>query len=71
MRAFSIIVEGELWGLVTCQDRQLNHVDLSQRYLFVFLTQYSVNYYLAELQREKLVFQTVMSIMERDPRTEL
>ena len=69
--SFSIIVEGELWGLVTCQDRHPKHVDLSQRHLCVFLTQYAVNYYLAELQREKLVLQTVMGVIERDLKSEL
>lgn len=69
--SFSIILEGELWGLVTCQHHLPMHVDLSQRHLCVFLTQYAVNYYLAELQKEKLISQTVMGIMERDLKAEL
>lgn len=49
--SFSIIVHGELWGLVTCQHESPKAVDLSQRNLAVFLTQYSVNRYLS-LQKE-------------------
>ncbi|WDF46028.1 ATP-binding protein [Chryseobacterium sp. KACC 21268] len=69
--SFSIIVEGELWGMVTCQHHTPIHVDLSQRHLCVFLTQYAVNYYLAEFQKEKLISQTVMGILERDLKAEL
>ncbi|KGE12531.1 phytochrome, two-component sensor histidine kinase [Sphingobacterium deserti] len=49
--SFSIIVHGELWGLVTCQHETAKFVDLSQRHLAVFLTQYAVNRYLS-LQKE-------------------
>lgn len=49
--SFSIIVHGELWGLVTCQHETPKPVDLSQRHLAVFLTQYAVNRYLS-LQKE-------------------
>ncbi|PZU83247.1 MAG: hypothetical protein DI529_13025 [Chryseobacterium sp.] len=41
--SFSIMIDGELWGLVTCQHYMPRHVDLSQRHLCVFLTQYAVN----------------------------
>lgn len=49
--SFSIIVHGKLWGLVTCQHETAKTVDLSQRHLAVFLTQYAVNRYLS-LQKE-------------------
>lgn len=69
--SFSIIVEDELWGLVTCHHSLPRHVDLSQRNLCVFLTRYAVNYYLAELQKEKVEYQTVKGIMERELKAEL
>lgn len=49
--SFSILMDGLLWGLVTCQHRTPKMVDLAQRHLCVFLTQYAVNRHLAR-QRE-------------------
>ncbi|MDN4011527.1 ATP-binding protein [Chryseobacterium gambrini] len=69
--SFSIIVEGELWGLVACQNRVPKHVDLSQRHLSVFLTQYAVNYYLAEFQKERVGFQKGLAELERDLKSDL
>lgn len=69
--SFSIIVDDKLWGLVTCQNREPLHVDLSQRHLCVFLTQYAVNYYLAESQKENAAFQKSLSEFERDLKGEL
>lgn len=69
--SFSIIVEGKLWGLVACQNRAPLHVDLSQRHLCTFLTQYAVNYYLAEFQKENAVLQKRIADLERDLKGEL
>lgn len=49
--SFSILMDGQLWGLVTCQHRNPKMVDLAQRHLCVFLAQYAVNRHLAR-QRE-------------------
>lgn len=69
--SFSIVIEGKLWGLVACQNREPLNVDLAQRHLCAFLTQYAVNYYLSEHQKENLVAQTIMGVMERDLKSEL
>ncbi len=69
--SFSIIIDGELWGLVTCQHYHPRHVDLSQRHLCVFLTQYAVNNYLAGKQKEMLAFQDTIGHMETELKTEL
>ncbi|WP_164126449.1 ATP-binding protein [Sphingobacterium luzhongxinii] len=49
--SFSVLMDGQLWGLVTCQHRNPKMVDLAQRHLCVFLAQYAVNRHLAH-QRE-------------------
>lgn len=69
--SFSILIDGKLWGLVACQNRSPRNVDLAQRHLCAFLTQYAVNYYLSEYQKESLVAHTVMGVMERDLKSEL
>jgi len=69
--SFSIVIEGKLWGLVACQNRKPLNVDLAQRHLCAFLTQYAINYYLSEHQKENLVAQTIMGVMERDMKSEL
>lgn len=69
--SFSIIMNGKLWGLVACQNRQPLHVDLAQRHLGAFLTQYAVNYYLSEHQKINLFNQEVMGAMEIDLKSEL
>lgn len=69
--SFSIVIEGKLWGLVACQNRKPLNVDLAQRHLCAFLTQYAINYYLSEHQKENLVAQTIMGVMERDLKSEL
>jgi len=69
--SFSIVIDGKLWGIVACQNRLPRNVDLSQRHLCAFLTQYAVNYYLSEHQKENLVAQTIMGVMERDLKSEL
>lgn len=45
--SFSIVVHGRLWGLVACQNETVRDVDLTQRRLGLFLTQYAVNRHLA------------------------
>ncbi|KKO89208.1 histidine kinase [Sphingobacterium sp. Ag1] len=69
--SFSIIVEGKLWGLVACQNREPLHVDLSQRHLCIFLTQYAVNYYLAESQKENVALQRNLAEFEQDLKGDL
>lgn len=69
--SFSIVIEGKLWGLVACQNRRPRNVDLAQRHLCAFLTQYAINYYLSEYQKENLVAQTIMGVLERDLKSEL
>jgi Bacteriophytochrome (light-regulated signal transduction histidine kinase) len=69
--SFSIVIEGKLWGLVACQHSLPLNVDLAQRHLCAFLTQYAINYYLSEHQKENLVAQTIMGVMERDLKSEL
>lgn len=69
--SFSIVIEERLWGLVACQNSLPLNVDLAQRHLCAFLTQYAINYYLSEYQRENLVAQTIMGVMERDLKSEL
>ncbi|WP_313263385.1 ATP-binding protein [Sphingobacterium sp.] len=69
--SFSIVIDGKLWGLVACQNSLPLNVDLAQRHLCAFLTQYAINYYLSEHQKENLVAQTIMGVMERDLKSEL
>ncbi|WP_312792317.1 ATP-binding protein [Sphingobacterium sp.] len=69
--SFSIIVNNELWGLVACQHREPMHVDLSQRHLCTFLTQYAVNRYLADFQKEQLQVQKNLSQIEHDLKGDL
>jgi len=69
--SFSIVIEGKLWGLVACQNSLPLNVDLAQRHLCAFLTQYAINYYLSEHQKENLVAQTIMGVIERDLKSEL
>lgn len=69
--SFSIMIDGELWGLVTCQHYTPRHVDLSQRHLCVFLTQYAVNNYLAGLQKDIIAFKERISTLEDQLKTEL
>ncbi len=69
--SFSIIVDGALWGLVACQNREPMHVDLSQRHLCTFLTQYAVNRYLADFQKEQVSVQKNLSQLEHDLKSDL
>lgn len=69
--SFSIIVEGKLWGLVACQNRSPLNVDLAQRHLCVFLTQYAVNFYLSQVQKKNLGTQSALGALESDLKTEL
>lgn len=69
--SFSIIVDNELWGLVACQNREPMHVDLSQRHLCTLLTQYAVNRYLADFQKEQLQVQKNLSQLEHDLKGDL
>lgn len=69
--SFSIMINGELWGLVTCQHYSPRHVDLSQRHLCMFLTQYAVNNYLAGLQKDIIAFKERISSLEDKLKTEL
>lgn len=48
--SFSIVINGQLWGLVACQNRMPKTIDLAQRHLSVFIVQYAVNSFLANKQ---------------------
>src|SRR5690606_39722407 len=50
--SFSILVDGNLWGMVACQNRTPKAVDIFQRHVGTILTQYAVNRYVA-LEKEK------------------
>lgn len=69
--SFSIIVDNELWGLVACQHREPMHVDLSQRHLCTLLTQYAVNRYLADFQKEQVRLHKSLSQLEHSLKSEL
>lgn len=69
--SFSIIIEEKLWGLVTCQNTVPKHVDLEQRNVCTFLTQYAVNYHLLKYQKELISAHKIMGALERDLKTEL
>lgn len=69
--SFSIIMEGKLWGLVACQNKAPLNVDLAQRHLCVFLTQYAVNFYLSQQQKKNLRAQSALGLLESDLKTEL
>lgn len=69
--SFSIIVDDELWGLVACQNREPMHVDLSQRHLCTFLTQYAVNNYLADFQKKQVKVQKNLSQLKHDLKSDL
>ncbi len=55
--SFSIIKDGKLWGLVACQNLSPKMIDLNQRHLCVFLTQYAVNRHSSMQKQEELAYQ--------------
>ncbi|MGJ1431564.1 ATP-binding protein [Sphingobacterium spiritivorum] len=69
--SFSIIQDGKLWGLVTCQNSKPLHVDLAQRHLCTFLTQFATNHHISELLKEDLETQNVMYILEKELKSDL
>nr|WP_315033075.1 ATP-binding protein [uncultured Chryseobacterium sp.] len=69
--SFSIIIEGKLWGLVTCQNIMPKHVDLEQRSTCSFLIQYAINFYLLNCQRELTGNHKILGVLERDLKAEI
>ncbi|WP_239018667.1 ATP-binding protein [Sphingobacterium corticibacterium] len=69
--SFSIIVDGELWGLVACQNVLPKHVDLAQRHACTFLTQYAVNYYLAVCRKQETQYIELTSQLEAELKEKL
>ncbi|RXM53290.1 MULTISPECIES: ATP-binding protein [unclassified Chryseobacterium] len=69
--SFSIIIEGKLWGLVTCQNTKPKHVDLEQRNICSFLTQYAINHYLLNCQKELNGNHEIIGELERDIKSEI
>ncbi|EFK55881.1 ATP-binding protein [Sphingobacterium spiritivorum] len=69
--SFSIIQDGKLWGLVTCQNSKPQHVDLAQRHLCTFLTQFATNHHISELLKQDLEAQNVMYILEKELKSDL
>lgn len=62
--SFSILIDGHLWGLVTCQHRTPRMADLAQRHLCVFLVQYAVNRYLAYQRKSDLEYNKRIKSLE-------
>ena len=69
--SFSIIQDGKLWGLVTCQNSKPLHVDLAQRHLCTFLTQFSTNHHISELLKQDLETQNIMYVLEKELKSDL
>ncbi|MGJ1364064.1 ATP-binding protein [Sphingobacterium spiritivorum] len=69
--SFSIIQDGKLWGLVTCQNSKPQHVDLAQRHLCTFLTQFATNHHISELLKQDLEAQNVMYVLEKELKSDL
>ncbi|CDS94573.1 ATP-binding protein [Sphingobacterium faecium] len=69
--SFSIIRDGQLWGLVTCQNNQPQHVDLSQRHLCTFLTQFATKHHISELLKKEMEIQSAMNVVEKDLKSDL
>lgn len=69
--SFSILLDGKLWGIVACQNRLPCNVDLAQRHLSIFLTQYAVNYYLTETQKQDMLDREMTSVLEQALKAEL
>jgi light-regulated signal transduction histidine kinase (bacteriophytochrome) len=69
--SFSIIKDGKLWGLIACQNSKPLHVDLAQRHLCTFLTQFATNYHISESLKEDLETQNTMNILEKDLKSDL
>lgn len=69
--SFSIIKDGKLWGLVTCQNNTPLHVDLAQRHLCTFLTQFATNHHISNLLKKDIELQNTMHILEKDLKGDL
>lgn len=69
--SFSIIVDGELWGLVACQNVLPKHVDLAQRHACTFFTQYAVNYYLSVRRKQETQYIELTSQLEAELKEKL
>ncbi|MDR2283574.1 MAG: GAF domain-containing protein, partial [Sphingobacterium sp.] len=69
--SFSILVDGHLWGLVTCQHRIPKMIDLGQRHLCVFLVQYTVNRHLAYQRNLDLQYNKRIKTLELDLKEKL
>lgn len=69
--SFSILVDGHLWGLVTCQHRLPRMIDLGQRHLCVFLVQYTVNRFLAYQRNLDLQYNKRIKTLESDLKEKL
>lgn len=69
--SFSIIKDGKLWGLVTCQNSKPLHVDLAQRHLCTFLTQFATNHHISNLLKKDIEIQNTMHVLEKDLKGDL
>lgn len=69
--SFSILIDGQLWGLVTCQHRNPKMVDLAQRHLCVFLAQYAVNRHLARQREIDLLYNKRIKSLELELKEKL
>ncbi len=62
--SFSIIVQDELWGMVTCQHSEARHVDYNERALALFLTEFAVNKHLAVVLEQDLELDREIAALE-------
>ncbi|UIR54629.1 ATP-binding protein [Sphingobacterium sp. SRCM116780] len=61
--SFSIIIEGKLWGLIACQNQLPCYVDYNQRTLVQFLTDFTVNTFLVNLQQQHNAYDRQINVL--------
>src|SRR5690606_26092992 len=54
--SFSIIIKGELWGLVCCQHETPKHIDLSIRNFSLMATNFAANKFQQSEDRERIIY---------------
>jgi len=69
--SFSIIIDGQLWGLVACQNITPKYIPYDQRSLCLFVTQYAANKYLVKNQRFNMQQQEVIKEIELELKEKL
>jgi len=69
--SFSILINGNLWGLIACQNRAPKHIDLGQRHLCYFITQHAANHYLTLKTEDDLKFNELKKTIELEIKEKL